>query len=57
VMVFMAMRIIVAPVIRDLASRINCFARRLHDEESGYFKYLLMTSINSSPAAAAAASL
>src|ERR1700736_6201784 len=49
-------RIIVVTVVCDLASRINCFARRFHDEESGYFKYLLMTSISSSPAAAAAAS-
>jgi hypothetical protein len=43
-------------VVRDLASRINCFARRLHDEESRYFRYLLMTSISSSPAAALVAS-
>jgi hypothetical protein len=33
--VTVAMRIIVVTVVRDLASRINCFARRLHNEESG----------------------
>ena len=54
--VTVAMRIMFVTVVRDLASRINCLARRLHDVESVYFKYLLMTSINSSPAAAAAAS-
>jgi hypothetical protein len=29
-----AMRIMVVTVVRDLVSRINCFARRLHDKES-----------------------
>ena len=29
-----AMKITFVTVVRDLASRINCFARRLHDVES-----------------------
>jgi sorbitol-specific phosphotransferase system component IIC len=52
--VIVAMKNLVVTVVRDVASRINCFARRLH--ESAYFKYLLMTSISSSPAAATEAS-
>jgi len=48
VIMVMIVVVMVVTVVRDLASRINCFARRLADEESGYFKYLLMTTARDS---------
>jgi hypothetical protein len=44
VLVMVVTMAMVIPVVRDVAGRTNTFARRLHDEEFGYFRYLLMTS-------------
>jgi hypothetical protein len=49
-----SMRMVVMALLRTVTSRIDCFGSRLHNEVSDYFKYLLMTSISSSPAAARA---
>jgi hypothetical protein len=51
-MLTMAMMIVSVTLVRDAGGGINRFACRLHDDESRYFRYLLMTSISSSPAVA-----
>src|SRR6516164_10753275 len=51
-MVTMIMVITVVLIVHYLAGGMNGFARRLHCEESSYFRYLLMTSTSSSAAAA-----
>src|SRR5258708_19191530 len=46
------MRMVVMALLCTVPCGTDCFGSSVHDELSDYFKYLLMTSISSSPAAA-----